>query len=86
MPAAMSACICRGAHVVRGARDGYDGGMKSFGRSLQLLGLVLLPLSMLLEVTGGLGRSFGLSDMVLMLVFGTAAFGLGRLVEGYAHR
>jgi hypothetical protein len=58
--------------------------MKAVGRGLQLLALVLLPLSMLLELTGVLGRSFGLSDMVLMLVFGVAAFLTGRMVEGYA--
>lgn len=58
--------------------------MRTVGRGLQIVGLVLLPLSMLLEVTGMLGRSFGLSDMVIMLVFGVAAFWMGRMVEGYA--
>ena len=58
--------------------------MKAFGRLLQLGGLVLLPLSMFMEVTGGLGRAFGVSDMVFMLVFGFSAFYVGRIVEGYA--
>jgi hypothetical protein len=58
--------------------------MKALGRGLQLLGLILLPLSMFMEITGALGRSFGVSDMVIMLVFGAAAFYAGRLVEGYA--
>ena len=58
--------------------------MRTVGRGLQILGLVLLPLSMLLELTGGLGRSFGLSDMVIMLGFGVAAFLTGRMLEGYA--
>lgn len=58
--------------------------MKAFGRLLQVVGLVLLPLSMFTELTGGLGRPFGVSDMVTMLVFGFAVFYLGRYVEGYA--
>jgi hypothetical protein len=58
--------------------------MKSVGRGLQLLGLILLPCSIVLELTGGLGRSFGVSDMVKMLIFGACAFVIGRLVEGYA--
>jgi hypothetical protein len=51
---------------------------------LQMAGLVLLPLSMVLELTGSLGRSFGVSQMVIMLVFGLSIFYLGRFVEGYA--
>jgi len=57
--------------------------MKALGRLMQMLGLVLLPLSMVMEITGGLGRPFGVSDMVVTLVFGAAAFGAGRLLEGY---
>jgi len=62
----------------------YDGDMKVFGRGMQLLALLLLPLSMVMELDGGLGRSFGVSDMVVMLVFGICAFGAGRLLESYA--
>jgi hypothetical protein len=58
--------------------------MKSVGRFLQLLALVALPLSMVLELSGMMGRSFGLSEMLIMLGFGIAAFWLGRLLEGYA--
>lgn len=58
--------------------------MKSLGRFLQLAGLILLPLSMFMELTDGLGRAFGVSDMVIMLVFGFAVFYVGRIVEGYA--
>jgi hypothetical protein len=58
--------------------------MRALGRTLQLLGLILLPLGMLLELTGGLGRHFGLSDMIFMLSFGVIAFVLGRYLEGYA--
>jgi hypothetical protein len=62
------------------------GGMKSLGRLLQTLGLVLLPLSILLELTQALGRSYGVSDMLVMLVFGFAVFYLGRFLEGYGQR
>ena len=58
--------------------------MKSIGRGLQIMSLVLLPASMLLELDGSLGRPFGVSDMVVMLVFGICAFSLGRMMEGYA--
>lgn len=53
---------------------------------LQIAGLVVLPLSMILELTGGLTRAFGVSDMVKMLVAGTAMFCIGRLIEGYGTR
>ena len=39
---------------------------------------------MVLQLGDRLGRSFGVSDMVLMLIFGVAAFGIGRIVELYA--
>jgi hypothetical protein len=58
--------------------------MKSVGRFLQLMALIALPLSMILELSGMMGRSFGLSEMLIMLGFGIAAFWLGRLLEGYA--
>jgi hypothetical protein len=55
--------------------------MKALGRVLQLIGLVILPLSMVLELTDMLGRPFGVSDMVIMLLFGIAIFSIGRLLE-----
>lgn len=58
--------------------------MRILGRTLQLFGLVILPLSMVLELSKLLGRDFGVSDMVIMLVAGTAAFLMGRIIEGYA--
>ena len=57
--------------------------MRTLGRALQMLALTLLPLAVVLELTGGLARSFGLADMLIMLVFGILAFCLGRLLEGY---
>ncbi len=58
--------------------------MAIFGKACQLVALMLLPLSMLLELTGGLGRKFGISDMLVMLVFGFCLFYVGRFLEGYA--
>lgn len=55
---------------------------RALGRLFQLAALIVLPLSMLLELSGALGRSFGLSQMVLMLLFGICAFLLGRVIEG----
>ena len=58
-------------------------GLKSLGRLLQIGGLVLLPVAMLMELSGQLGRR-GVAELLIMLVAGAAAFGLGRLIEGYA--
>jgi hypothetical protein len=58
--------------------------MMLVGRLLQYLGLILLPLSVVMELTHGLGRSFYLADMLKMLVLGWSAFTLGRYLEGYA--
>jgi len=57
--------------------------MRQVGKFLQVLGLVILPTAMLLELSGMLGRR-GVSEMVIMLVFGAAAFAVGRIIEGYA--
>jgi hypothetical protein len=58
--------------------------MAVLGRLLQIIALILLPLSMVMELTHFLGRPFYVSDMVIMLVFGFALFYVGRLMEGYA--
>jgi hypothetical protein len=60
--------------------------MRSLGRGLQVFALVLLPLSMLMQVSNVLGRQLHVSEMVIMLTCGIAAFILGRLIEGYASR
>ncbi len=62
--------------------DEYHDTMKAIGQFLQFLGLVILPVAMVMELSGMLGRK-GVSEMVILLVFGVAAFGLGRLMEGY---
>lgn len=59
--------------------------MYMLGRTLQIAGLTILPLSMILEIAGQLGRR-GVSEMVIMMVFGFAAFYLGRYLEGFARR
>ena len=58
--------------------------MRMVGRSLQHIGLIALPVSILMELTGMMGRAFGLSQMLLMMVFGMCSFYLGRYLEGYA--
>jgi|TARA_B100000809_G_scaffold163580_1_gene160900 hypothetical protein len=58
--------------------------MRSLGRFLQILGLIILPLAMVLELTGALGRESGLADLLVTMVFGFAIFYTGRFVEGYA--
>jgi hypothetical protein len=63
--------------------DEYHDTMKAIGQLLQLTGLIVLPVAMFMELTGNLGRK-GVSEMVIMLVFGAAAFGVGRIVEGYS--
>lgn len=60
--------------------------MRSFGRVLQILGLILLPLAIIFELTKDFGLPFTLKDMLLMLVFGATVFYLGRVMEGYARR
>lgn len=57
--------------------------MRFLGRLLQIIGLTLLPLAMLLELMRVLGPSFGVRDMLLVLVFGFAIFYFGRVLEGY---
>ena len=56
--------------------------MGTIGRWLQILALVLLPIAIFLELTGQLGRN-PLSDMLMITIFGGAAFYLGRMLEGY---
>ena len=51
---------------------------------LQILGLIVLPLSMLMQLSDMLGRRIGVAEMLIMLVAGVAAFLLGRMIEGYA--
>ena len=61
--------------------------MRSFGKLLQVAGLVILPFSMLMQLTGGIRAptgGFTVSAMLLLMLFGVALFGVGRILEGYA--
>jgi hypothetical protein len=61
--------------------------MRTIGKLLQVAGLVILPFSMVMQVTGGLRAPTGnvsVSVMLLLMVFGVVLFSLGRVVEGYA--
>lgn len=58
--------------------------MKAIGKMMQFVGLVILPASILMEITGQLNRDSGVSQMVIMMVFGAVIFYFGRVVEGYA--
>jgi hypothetical protein len=61
--------------------------MRTIGKGLQIIGLVLLPVACLTDLSAGtMGRSSGLATMLILMVFGALVFGLGRLVEGYAGR
>ena len=54
---------------------------------MQVLGLIVLPASMLMELTDEMRAPIGLSSisaMLLLMCFGVALFGLGRFIEGYA--
>jgi hypothetical protein len=62
--------------------------MRTFGKLCQVIGLVLLPVSMMLQITTGsraaTGAGFTVSTMLLMMLLGVAIFAIGRFVEGYA--
>lgn len=59
--------------------------LRPIGKLMQIAALVLLPVSMLMQLTAAL-RANSVSVMLIMLLFGIALFGVGRLVEGYASR
>jgi hypothetical protein len=62
--------------------------MHSFGKLLQVIGLVLLPLGMMIQLTAGVraptGGGFSVSAMLLIMILGAVLFGLGRIIEGYS--
>ncbi len=58
--------------------------MKALGKLMQIAGLLVLPLSMVMELSDFLGRDVGVADMLVMLLFGASVFFAGRLIEGYA--
>ena len=60
--------------------------IRSLGKAMQVAGLVILPVAMLMQLTGGIRAptgSFTVSAMLIMMVAGVVLFLLGRIVEGY---
>lgn len=54
---------------------------------MQVAALIVLPAAMVMQMTSGIrsqGDGFSVSAMLLMLVFGAALFGIGRIVESYS--
>lgn len=49
---------------------------------MQILALLLLPISMVMQLTSEL-RASSLSVMLLLMLFGIALFAAGRMLEGY---
>ncbi len=62
--------------------------MRTLGKLFQVIGLVLLPVSMMLQITTApraeTGAGFTVSTMLVMMVFGVAIFAIGRFLEGHA--
>jgi hypothetical protein len=56
--------------------------LRSLGKLLQVAGLVILPAAMVMQLTSAL-RTHSISVMLLLMVFGAAIFGLGRILEAY---
>ena len=54
--------------------------MRALGKLLQFAALVMLPIAMVVQLFGGLGTA----QLLVALVFGIAAFYLGRMIEGYS--
>lgn len=53
--------------------------MQQFARGLQIVALILLPLSMVLQVA----EVITVGRMLMMMVAGFSLFWIGRIVEGY---
>jgi hypothetical protein len=62
--------------------------MRTVGKLLQVIGLVVLPVAMMMQLTTGsraaTGAGFTVSTMLVLMVLGVALFAVGRYVEGYA--
>ena len=60
--------------------------MRPFARLLQIVGLVLPPLALVMQLLkDGHGRPLvSVGQMLTMLVAGVSAFWLGRIIEGYS--
>jgi hypothetical protein len=63
--------------------------MRSLGRLLQHVGLVLPPIAILLQLAPGNaqgGTVISLGQMLMMLVAAVCLFFIGRILEGHAAR
>ena len=60
--------------------------MRQLGKLLQIVGLVLPPLAIVMQLMKGAGGRplVSVGEMLVMLVAGVSAFWLGRIVEGYS--
>lgn len=62
--------------------------MRTLGKTLQVAALVLLPVAMMMQITGGVraptGGGFSVSAMLLLMVLGMALFTLGWMLEAHA--
>ena len=58
----------------------YINRMRALGRFLQFAALLMLPLAMVVQLFGVLRPA----QLLVALVFGVAAFYLGRVIEGYS--
>lgn len=59
--------------------------MRTIGKLFQVAGLVILPMAMVMQLTGAVRGPVGnvsVSAMLLLMVFGAALFAAGRLLEG----
>ena len=54
--------------------------MRGIGRTLQIMGLTVPPLSMVMQ----LSNTISLGQMLTLLVASACCFGIGRILEGYA--
>ncbi len=60
--------------------------LANLGKAMQVLALVLLPVSMFMQLGTAMRAPIGVSVMLLLMLFGIALFGAGRVIEGYGAR
>jgi hypothetical protein len=63
--------------------------LRTLGKLMQVLGLVILPAAMVMQLTSQMRAPTGMgsvSAMLVLMVFGVAVFAIGRIVEGYGAR
>lgn len=60
-------------------RNNKEAAMRQLTRGLQIVALIVLPLSMILQIAG----SVSVGQMLLMMLAGFALFWIGRIAEGY---